>query len=115
MTGKKLCGATQDDDVRATFPEPLHPGSDVADGGDQDSEDPLFLEQLHVACLPIGILAAVAGQDRELPLGCGVLSASYDAAVERVTAVGNDDSDGGAGARAQLLRRGVTDIAELAD
>ena len=95
MARKRLRGATQHDDMGPSFPEPLDAGRDVADWGNQDSTDPLLFEQLDVAGLAVGVLTTVAGQHRELPLGCGILSASYDAAVERVTAVGNDDSHGG--------------------
>src|SRR4029450_13533664 len=115
MAWKRLRGATQHDNMGASVPEPLHASRGVADGGDQDAEDQLLFEQLDVACLAVGVLTTVAGQHRELPISRGVLNASYDAALARVPAGRNDDSDGGAGSSAQLLRRGVTDIAELTD
>jgi len=49
--------------------QPLEPLSDVADGRDEDAVSPLLLEQVEVRRLPLGILVAVAEQDRELMRG----------------------------------------------
>ena len=76
---------------------------------------PLLLEEVEVGALALGLLVAVAEQDRHAVLGGAILRAAGDIREERVAHVEHDEPDRPAATRAQLAGGVVAHEAELLD